>query len=250
MAKSKKGNTKKKTTNKNNSVKKNNVTKNNSTKKNNTNKNIKPKEEKVIVQNERVETKDNKKEKADKKNSKDIKLEKKIRKEKNTPKTTMVKNDSEITKLIKIVLIVTAIMVVFYGITLLVTKNQKSDSFDNKTASEKAVIQYDDIMIGTMLNKDHDNYYVLIKEDDDNRVIEYETLMKLIASKTDAPKIYTANLTDSFNKKYLAKEANESNDMEDFRVSGTTLVEIKDGEIANTYSDHDSIAEELNALAD
>ncbi len=240
MAKSKKTNTKKKTTNKNNSVKKNNVAKTN------TNKNAKQ-----TQKNESVVIKENKNQKVEKKNTnKDIKLDKKIKKEKSNPKTTMVKNDSEITKLIKIVLIVTAIMVVFYGITLLVTKNQKADSFDNKTASEKAVIQYDDIMIGTMLNKNQDSYYVLIKEDEDNRVVEYETLMKLVASKIDSPKIYTANLTDSFNKRYLAKEANTTNDMEEFRVSGTTLVEIKDGKIVNTYSDHDSIAEELSKLAD
>lgn len=164
-------------------------------------------------------------------------------------KTTMTKNDSEITKLVKIVLIVTAIMVIFYGITLLVTKNRSSNSSSENSHNEKAVIQYDDIMIGTMLNKNDDWYYVLIKEDEDNRMAEYETLMKLIASKEDAPKIYTANLTDSFNKKYLAKEANESSDMSEFRVTGTTLVEIKDGQIANIYSNHDDIKGELDALA-
>lgn len=244
MAKSKKGNTKKKTNNKNNSVKKN------TTAKKTTNKKVAAVEE-VKVTPEKVEVKKTKKPKEEKTSTKKgVKLENKIRKEKKVPKTTMIKNDSEITKLIKIVLIVTAIMVVFYGITLLVTKNKSADSLDEKKASEKAVIQYDDIMIGTMLNKDQDRYYVLIKEDGDNRVVEYETLMKFVASKTDAPKIYTANLTDSFNKKYLAKEANESNDMEEFRVSGTTLVEINDGEIANMYSGHESIAEELKALAD
>lgn len=233
MAKSKTSSSKKKT-NKSN-VKKQTASNKIKNTANNKNKKVTKTElkENVVINNEK-ETKGNSDKKRQKNNKK--------------VKTTITKNDSEIAKLIKIVLIVTAIMVVFYGITLAVTKNTSSSESSKNSNNEKAVIQYDDIMIGTMLNKSQDAYYVLIKEDDDNRIVEYETLMKLIAAKTDAPKIYTANLTDSFNKKYLAKEANDSSNMEEFRVSGTTLVEIKEGKIANIYSNHESIREKLDAL--
>lgn len=165
-------------------------------------------------------------------------------------KSEMMKNDNELTKLIKIVLIVTAIMIIFYGITILVTKNAKTETNNTTQNKQKAIIQYDDIIIGTMLNKPQNEYYVLIKKDDDNRIAEYDTLMKIISSKSDAPKFYTANLTDTFNKKYLAKEANDSSDMSEFRVTGTTLVKVVDGDIEDIYSNHDSIKEELNALSE
>lgn len=165
-------------------------------------------------------------------------------------KSEMTKNDNEVTKLIKIVLIVTAVMIVVYGITILVTKNSKTETNPTETNHQKAVIQYDDIIIGTMLNKDQDEYYVLIKQKDDNRINEYETIMKLIASKANAPKFYTANLTDSFNKKYLAKEANESSDMSEFRVTGTTLVKVVDGNVDTVYPDYDSIKNELIELSE
>jgi hypothetical protein len=209
------------------------------------------KNEKANIKNEKANVKN---EKANVKNKKEevkttikIKEDKKIKQPK--VKGSMLKSDNELIKLIKIVLVVTLIMVVFYGITLLVTKNKSSSSSSNDSSSEKAVIQYDDIIIGTMLNKSQDRYYVLIKEEDDNRITEYKTLMTIIEAKENSPKIYTANLTDSFNKKYLAKEANDSNDMEEFRVTGTTLVEIEDGKIKNIYSDYDEIKEELDALA-
>ena len=228
----KSNNTKKKSTNKQ-------VNKNVNTK--NTNKAV----EKKPANNQKIQNVEIK--------NKEQKVENKkttVKKEKTVvvPKTTMTKNDSEISKLIKIVLIVTAIMVVFYGITILVTKNKKTSSVNPETKNEKAVIQYDDIMIGTMLTKNYASYYVLIEEKNDTRISEYQNYMKLISAKSSAAKIFTANLTDSFNKKYLAKEANNSSDINEFRVSGTTLVEVKDGNITNVYSSYDEIRAEFNFL--
>ena len=162
-------------------------------------------------------------------------------------------SSSEIIKLIKIVLIVTAVMLVFYLITLVATgqadkvnkQNEEDQSTD--TATE---IQYDYIVIGTMLNKDG-NYYVLIEADEDNRLSEYSTLIQTISADEDAPKIYHANLTDSFNKNYLAKEAKyDVQNISDFRVTGTALVEINNHEIAEVFDTYDEIKGELNELAE
>jgi len=172
----------------------------------------------------------------------------KIKKENNKSKIT--KNDNELVKLIKIVLIITVIMAIFYGITMLVTKNRELSTYENNGNSEKAVIQYENIMIGTLLNKEENRYYVLIEEDEDQRIVEYDNLIQLASAKEDTPRFYTANLTDSFNKNYLAKEANITDNMEEFKVSGTTLIEIKDGKIINTYMNYDEIKEELKSLAD
>lgn len=163
-------------------------------------------------------------------------------------KSEIIKNDNELIKLLKIVLAVTGIMIVFYGITMVVTKVAK-DEIDNVSPNkEKAIIQYKDIVIGTMLNKTGGEYYVLIKGEEDNRIAEYETLIKIIEAKEDAPTFYMANLTDSFNKKYFAKEANDSSNLEEFKVSGTTLVKIKDGEIDKTFSEYLTIRTHLNSI--
>ena len=154
-------------------------------------------------------------------------------------------------KLLKIVLIVTAIMLVFYGITVLVTKKADEVISDQNGESQAAetVIQYDNIMIGTMLNY-RGTYYVLIKVKDDNRVAEYETLIKTIESSDEAPTFYSANLTDAFNKSYLAKEAKyDVDNIADFRVTGTTLVKVVDGKINAVYDNYDNIKAQLNELA-
>lgn len=165
-------------------------------------------------------------------------------------KGTITKNDNEIVKLIKIVLLVTIIMIIFYGITMLVTKNRELSTYENSGNSEKAVIQYESIMLGTLLNRGEGTYYVLIEEKDDQRIVEYDNLIQLATAKEETPRFYTANLTDSFNKDYLAKEANITNNIDEFKVSGTTLIKVKDGKVADSYINCDEIKKELESLSD
>lgn len=155
-------------------------------------------------------------------------------------------NDSnELSKLIKIVLIVTAIIVVFYGVTVVVTnKAKEAAEEENKEATE---IQYDSIVIGSMLNI-NGTFYVLIEDQDDIRLNEYTTLIQTISASEDAPKIYTADLSSSFNENYLSDKTNYDSDMSKFRVKGTTLVRVSDHEITDVYDNHDSIVDELNSL--
>ena len=155
-------------------------------------------------------------------------------------------NDSnELSKLIKIVLIVTAIIVVFYGVTVVVTdKAKEAAEEENKEATE---IQYDSIVIGSMLNI-NGTFYVLIEDQDDIRLNEYTTLIQTISASEDAPKIYTADLSSSFNEHYFSDKTNYDSDMSKFRVKGTTLVRVSDHEITDVYDNHDSIVDELNNL--
>lgn len=163
---------------------------------------------------------------------------------------TSIGSSNEMSKLVKIVLIVTGIMIIFYGITLIATNQADKASSDNQSDEEKAAteIQYENIMIGTMLNHGG-TYYVLIEQKDDNRTAEYESIITTIESSEDAPTIYKANLTDSFNKVYLGKEQNYYVDnIADFRVTGTVLVTVVDGKIDSVKDNYDDIKNQLNDL--
>ena len=159
-------------------------------------------------------------------------------------------NDSsdEMSKLVKIVLIVTGIMILFYGITVFITRKVNAI----KTAklgksSEKVTIQYDNVIIGSMLKIDGE-YYVLIEKEDDEHHDEYETTLKSIEANDDSPKIYMADLSSSFNKIYLGKEKNYDSDLSNFKVIDTTLVKINDHKIEDTFDSYDSIKKELEEL--
>ena len=121
---------------------------------------------------------------------------------------------------------------------------------DDSVCSEsviKTIIQYDNIMVGSML-KINGNFYVLIEDQDDPRISEYDTLRQTIAANPDAPKIFVADLSDSFNSSYLSSESNYESDMTKFKVTGTTLVKIENHKITETYDSYDEINDKLKEL--
>ena len=154
-------------------------------------------------------------------------------------------DSDELSKLIKIVLAVTLIIIVFYVVTVVVTNKAKEAAEEkNKQAVE---IQYDSIMIGSMLNIDG-SYYVLIENDDDIRLSEYTTLIQTIKANDDAPTIYTADLSSTFNKSYLGEKSNYESNMENFKVTGTVLVRVSNHKISNVYDNYDEIIKKLEEL--
>ncbi|MBR3198867.1 MAG: hypothetical protein IKG27_02495 [Bacilli bacterium] len=160
------------------------------------------------------------------------------------------KNDSgdELSKLAKIVFIVTAIIIVFYFITTFVTRKANAINTVKKLKTDnKAEIQYESIIIGSMLKIDG-NYYVLIENNDDEKIDEYRTAVQTIKANDEAPKIYRANLSNSFNKSYLAKESDYNSDLSKFKVKGTTLIKVSDHKIEKTYDAYDDIKGELDKL--
>ena len=156
-------------------------------------------------------------------------------------------NNDEITKLIKLIVVVTVIMIVFYFITTIVTRKANAKKIAEKEKSEKVSIQYENIIIGSMLNKEGD-YYVLIEKENDDNSDEYQTLIQTVSVNDEAPKIYKANLTDIFNKIYLSDNKNYDSNLENFKVSGTTLIKVSNHQISETYDQHDSIKEKLSEL--
>ncbi len=153
--------------------------------------------------------------------------------------------NDEFSKLFKIVLIVTAIIIVFYGVTVVVTN--KADEAKKEAESQDVDIQYDSIMIGSMLNIDG-SFYVLIADNDDIRLNEYSTMIQTIKANEDAPSIYTADLSSAFNREFLSDKPNYESDLDKFKVKGTTLVKVDDHEIDDVYDNYNDIIEKLGEL--
>lgn len=227
--------------------------KNNKKGKSNTNKSVKLVNEKKKVDQEEVKAKKNLTDKEIKNEKVLDKKDSKAKEEKNSNlkqarKQLYYNNNSEsseLSKLIKIVLIVTVIMIIFYGVTAFVTEKAKEATEEQN--KQEVEIQYDSIMIGSMLNIDG-SYYVLIENPDDVRLSEYATLLQTIKANDDAPTIYTADLSSGFNKNYLSEKSNYDSDMEKFKVANTTLVRIRDHKIADVYDSYDKIVKKLDEL--
>lgn len=199
-----------------------------------------------------MEEKNKKVKKGNKSNSKTtakkVNAKKEVKKEKVEVKETKKEtktlvNSNEMVNLIKIILIVTAIFLIFYGITTLVAdKNSNND-----TNPEDVVIQYDEILLGTLFEQSNSEYYVLVTTEDDYNVQTYSSLVSSYKAKENALKVYTSNLDNGFNKSYKAEETKISNNLQELKLKGSTLLKIKEKNIVSSYEGND-IMSHLNSL--
>jgi len=183
--------------------------------------------------------------KVERNNQSNTKVEKIIVKEENKKETTQILNNSEVKNLLIIILVVTAIFLIFYGITTLVTKNKSNTN--NKT-NEEVAIQYDEILLGTLFEQTNTEYYVLISKEDDTYLSTYSNLISIYQTSEDSIRVYFANLDNGFNKNYKAEKSNISNNLKELKLSGTTLLKIKDKNIISSYEDNTVITAHLNSL--
>ena len=101
-----------------------------------------------------------------------------------------MESEYKIENLIKIIIIVLLIAGIFYGLTILITKNKKntSSSTDNTTNTD---IQYTEILLGSLYNQKENEYYVLVETESD-----YLTLSSIVNTyhkKAEAIKLYISN---------------------------------------------------------
>jgi len=166
----------------------------------------------------------------------------------NKNKSLMVSNDNEMSKLIILILIVAAVFVIFYIITLFVTK--KDENSNSAEQSYEATIQYDKILAGNILSQEPAEYYVLVSFPDDQYVTFYENYLlyyKMI--KDDAVPYYTVDMDDVFNSSFISDKSNlRVDDAKDFKFKQTTLLRIIDGKVISTYETKDDITSKFGRM--
>lgn len=150
-----------------------------------------------------------------------------------------MENEYKIENLIKIIVIVILIIAIFYGLTIIITKNKKQSISDE--TKENVDIQYDEILIGSIYNQKETEYYVLVELESD-----YLTLSSSINNykkKENALKMYTCNLNNGFNKQYFGEVSNFTNKYPTF--SKSTLLKIVNKQIVEYIEGTDDIQKKL-----
>ncbi len=167
-----------------------------------------------------------------------------------TASPTIVSSD-EMGKLIKIIVVLIVIVAAFYGLTVIITKFQKASTPERNKNTVPAVIQYDEILIGTILNQVRDEYYVLIQKDDDQYQILTSYYLQKYSSDSKSLKVYMSNINSIYNEFYISETSNvRTNNINEFRVSTITLVKIKNHEIVEAYEGLDDVESAFKKLID
>lgn len=148
---------------------------------------------------------------------------------------------NELGNFIKMIIIVVVIFLAFYLITIFTTKN-KENEYTPKTPTP-AVIQYEEIILGEIYNQKENEYYVMISDKEDPYMKLFSNLITKYKSKDNALVVYTADIKNAFNKKYISDVS--SFETENLKVKETVMIKIKDKQIIEHYEGDTNI---LNAL--
>ena len=161
---------------------------------------------------------------------------------KNAKERKMITNDEmNVTSFFKIIVWLLVILLVFTLITMWVTRDKKADTNNE--------IQYTNIIVGSILNRNEEDYYVLVEKEDDFNLSTYQAAIDKYNNKEVHLRFYIVLLSDPFNKQYVAEKSKLSVDsITDIRFSETTLLHIKNGKISSSRVGNE-IKDYLNNLS-
>lgn len=159
---------------------------------------------------------------------------------------------NEETKTMKQFLITLIIVIIgVVGIYLLTKYVVKKDNATNNSSNteEKSYIDPNTAIVGTMLNKSSDAYYVIVYDKTKDNATTYYSLVSTYKAKDKALKVYTVDLSNSLNKKYIATD-NKTNpkatNLEDLKFGEVTLLKVKNNKITEAYETTDAIKKALD----
>ena len=149
-------------------------------------------------------------------------------------------------QMIIFILIIVITLGIFYGITLLVTKNKKTTTDDTtqKTSEEDISIDYDTILVQNIFNQNEESYYVLAAFNNDENMSTYNNKIE----KENSLKVYEIDLESAFNKNYVSNTSNFESEYPIF--SETTFLKIENGKITETYIGKSDIITILSVLTE
>ena len=147
----------------------------------------------------------------------------------------------DISKIVKVSIIVAITFMTFYVLTLGIKKWQNSKN--NVSANTKInKIQYDEILMSKILKQDLDDYYVLVigKDDDDE-----SSYMKYI-NQLKETKVYTVDLDSAFNRDFYGEESNlVVENISDLKVKESSLLHVENHAITEGFEGNNEILDKL-----
>lgn len=137
-------------------------------------------------------------------------------------------------------------LIVIIGLLYLFTNYVVNKGETYKRTNSAGKINYDTVILGGILNKVDNEYYVLAVDKSNmfnniylNAATNYKSGVKHLP-------VYIADLSNEFNKEYIDENSNYKSDISELKVKGTTLIKVKSGKIIKFIETKDDILNELN----
>ena len=153
--------------------------------------------------------------------------------------------DTDIFKIIYVVLGVICVFCIFYLVTILVLNKDTEKPNEDK----EVIISLDETIVGRSLNMPEEKYYVLYYDNSNEEVNEkYSSKITNYIYSTDESKVklYTVDMSNALNKTYVAEESNTKPEKaSDIAIKGTTLMIVEKGKVIDYIEDESRIEDLL-----
>ena len=159
-----------------------------------------------------------------------VKLNDKEHKLKNGKGEKYISEDAkEVRNFLIILFSIIIVVLIIYGVSKIFIKDQALET--EKTVTE-GKIDYDIVSVGTMFNRNYDEYYVAIYDEENPRAVLYSAIITKYINNEDSAKVFFCDLGNKLNINELA-------------FKDLTLVKIENGKIVKYIEDFDTFKEEL-----
>lgn len=158
-----------------------------------------------------------------------------------------IDSGNEMGKFVLMIVIVATLFLIFYGITILLTKEKEKEE---NTTTKAPSIQYDTILLGNLLKQSDDKYYVLIGDQDDDNILLYESYLQVYEGLKEHDMVYYSVLNHPMNIRFKGDETKtDITDILDLKIKGTTLVYVEKGKITKTYDNEETLLKILKEIS-
>lgn len=153
--------------------------------------------------------------------------------------------DTEITNIVKFLLIVIVIFAVVYFVVALIRGDIRFGK--DKEEQPEVTIQYEEILGGEILNIAKSEYFVLLYDYTSNEANLFSTLLSKYKAKSGALSVYKVNLANPLNQRYVTNGDSTKYPVmaSDLLVNDATLLQVKDGKVILYLEGKDAIKEHI-----
>ncbi len=138
---------------------------------------------------------------------------------------------------IKVIVAILVIFVLFYLLTVVILNHRSSKIETNSS------IEYTKILAGSTFKIKSNDYLVFFYDSTSDDSSDYAELVSKYRNKKKSLEIYTVDLNEGLNKRYISSDANKDvQSIKDLKVNGATIIRIKDHKnvsyVTENFSDY------------
>lgn len=154
-----------------------------------------------------------------------------------------IETDNKLMGAVKTVLGVLIAMVLMYLMMFGMEKLGVFEAGYTKPETGETIISNEYIMVGEILNRSENNYYVLFDNYSSNFTSDIYINNLLASSET---RTYKVDMSKDGNSKYMSEDENrDASSINDLKINGLTLIRVNNGRIVEYKSGSDEIEEYL-----